>query len=209
MARGTSGTSGATCSSGSCWPEGGHNTSPHTDSHGLATWITVQEGLFGFGWLSRPTDDESREWAADPYAYTGGRWRYVILEPGQTVFFNSGTVHFVFRLADRGQTLALGGHVLQWSGIRRWIEVVTAQMVNPHITNEDMEWSAPKYVRVVADLVEKRARNGRVDDMGGPDEVNQLLALLKVGLLSRLPCSLHDPCPVPAPSPLPPAPLLK
>jgi hypothetical protein len=29
--------------------EGGHNTAPHTDSHGYSTWITVQEGHIGFG----------------------------------------------------------------------------------------------------------------------------------------------------------------
>jgi len=159
--------------------EGGHNTSPHTDSHGLATWISVQEGLFGFGWMSRPTEDETREWTADPHKFAGGRWRFVILEPGQTVFFNSGTVHFVFRL-KREQTLALGGHVLQWSGIERWIEVVSAQMNNPHITNEDMEWSAPKYVRVVADLVEKRLKCGRVDELGGTEAVERILGILKV-----------------------------
>lgn len=158
--------------------QGGHNTSPHTDSHGLGTWITVQEGLFGYGWLSRPTPDERAGWMADPQGYTGGRWCYLILEPGQTVFFNSGTVHFVFRLRSE-PTLALGGHILQWTGIERWLQVVAAQMRNPHITNEDMEWSAPKYVRLVARLVEMRLRNGRVMELGGEPAIRRLLTLLK------------------------------
>lgn len=159
--------------------QGGHNTSPHTDSHGLATWITVQEGLFGYGWLSRPTPEERDGWMADPQGFTGGHWCYLVLEPGQTVFFNSGTVHFVFRLRSE-HTLALGGHILQWTGIEQWLQIVAAQMRNPHITNEDMEWSAPKYVRIVARLVEMRLRNGRVDKMGGVAPMRRLLALLKV-----------------------------
>ncbi|EFX03349.1 hypothetical protein CMQ_5399 [Grosmannia clavigera kw1407] len=159
--------------------QGGHNTSPHTDSHGLATWITVQEGLFGYGWLSRPTPEEREGWMADPHGFTGGHWCYLVLEPGQTVFFNSGTVHFVFRLRSE-HTLALGGHILQWTGIERWLQIVAAQMRNPHITNEDMEWSAPKYVRIVARLVEMRLRNGRVTEMGGEAAMRRLLAMLKV-----------------------------
>jgi len=171
--------------------EGGHNTAPHTDSHGLATWISVQEGLFGFGWMSTPTDEERARWNAKPLEFVDARWRYVVLEPGQTVFFNSGTIHFVFRLCGK-QTLALGGHILQWSGIERWLSVVSAQMSNPDMTNEEMEWSAPKYVRLVADLVEQRLRNGRFEEMGGRATVERLVALLKV----------WDPDPeIPLPSP--------
>ncbi len=161
--------------------QGGHNTAPHTDSHGLATWITVQEGRFGFGWLSRPSAAERAAWMADPHGFTGGRWCFMVLDPGQTVFFNSGTVHFVFRLRAE-PTLALGGHVLQWTGIERWVRTVAEQMANPHITNEDMEWSAPKYVRVVARLVGLRLRRGRVDELGGEAAVRRLLALLQVSL---------------------------
>ncbi|KAK3371250.1 hypothetical protein B0T24DRAFT_628270 [Lasiosphaeria ovina] len=62
--------------------EGGHNTAPHTDSHGLATWITIQEGHFGFGWLSCPTQKERDEWMANPHSFTGGQWRYVVLTRG-------------------------------------------------------------------------------------------------------------------------------
>ena len=75
---------------------------------------------------------------ADPQHYTGGRWRYVVLKPSQTVFFNSGTIHFVFRPRGK-QTLALGGHILPWTGVERWLRVVIAQMQNTRITNEDMK----------------------------------------------------------------------
>ena len=47
----------------------------------------------------------------------------------------------------------LGGHILQWSRVDRWLEVVIAQMKNPGITNEDIEHSASKYVLAVGGLV--------------------------------------------------------
>jgi hypothetical protein len=159
--------------------EGGHNTAPHTDSHGLATWITIQEGHFGFGWLSCPTQKERDGWMANPHSFTGGQWRYVVLTRGQTVFFNSGTIHFVFRILGE-PTLALGGHILQWSGIKQWVRVVMDQMKNPHITNEDMVWSAPRYIRVVAELVANRVKNGRVEELGGKTAVDGFFAMVKV-----------------------------
>ncbi|KAK3349669.1 hypothetical protein B0T25DRAFT_548684 [Lasiosphaeria hispida] len=44
-------------------------------------------------------------WTADPHCYTGGRWRYVVLKTGQSVFFMPGTIHFCFpavRASDVG-----------------------------------------------------------------------------------------------------------
>jgi hypothetical protein len=159
--------------------EGGHNTAPHTDSHGLSTWITVQEGLFGFGWLSKPTQEERKAWITNPQEFTGGRWRFTLLTAGKTVFFPSGTIHFVFRLR-RGQTLALGGHILQWNGVERWISIVREQIKSPQITNEDVEWSAPKYVRVIAEMVKHRADNGRIAELGGKELVDSFFKQVEV-----------------------------
>lgn len=153
--------------------EGGHNTAPHMDSHGWSTWITIQEGNFGFGWLSRPTDKEREDWMASPLAYTGGNWRFAILKPGQTVFFPSGTIHFVFRLHDK-QTLALGGHLLQWTQLERWVEVIQWQLRNPNITNEELGKSPLKYLHMAEKLAANRVETfTRVQDMGGLEAVNQ------------------------------------
>lgn len=156
--------------------EGGHNTAPHMDSHGWSTWITIQEGNFGFGWLARPTEKEQEDWMKDPLAYTGGNWRFVILKPGQTVFFPSGTVHFVFRL-QAAQTLALGGHLLQWTALERWVQVILWQLKNPNITNEDLGKAPLKYIRSARKLVENRMANSRVTSMGGMPSVTRFLAL--------------------------------
>lgn len=159
--------------------EGGHNTAPHMDSHGWSTWITIQEGNFGFGWLARPTDEEQEEWMKDPLNYTGGNWRFVILKPGQTVFFPSGTVHFVFRLHAE-QTLALGGHLLQWTALERWVQIILWQLKNPNITNEDLGTAPLKYIRSARKLVEHRMANWRVTTMGGMSTVTRFMALATV-----------------------------
>lgn len=140
--------------------EGGHCTAPHTDSHGLATWITVQEGLFGFAWMSCATNEQRTTWMGDTEHYDlGQQWRYWILKPGQTVFFPSGTIHCVFRVQE-AQTLALGGHILQWSGVDRWMDVVSQQVEAPGSTNEDMAdvW---RWFPVVENLIQKRLERTR------------------------------------------------
>lgn len=156
--------------------EGGHNTAPHMDSHGWSTWITIQEGNFGFGWLARPTDEEQEGWMNAPLSYAGGNWRFVILKPGQTVFFPSGTVHFVFRLHAE-QTLALGGHLLQWTALERWVQIILWQLKNPNITNEDLGTAPLKYIRSARKLVEHRMANWRVTTMGGMPTVTRFMAL--------------------------------
>jgi len=72
------------------------------DSHGLATWITVQEGLVGL-----PNKKRRNGWPIRVTILAAGGDMF--LRPGQTVFFNSCTIHFVFRSCDK-QILALGGH---------------------------------------------------------------------------------------------------
>lgn len=138
--------------------EGGCLTAPHTDANGLETWITVQEGNFGFGW--KPKDQtEQDEWIADPLESTDGEWRYLVLQPGQTVFFGTGLIHYVFRLRDT-QTLALGGHILRWNGVCDWIDTLMNQLEHPDMINEDMDDTARKYVASVKKLVKQRIDQG-------------------------------------------------
>lgn len=158
--------------------EGGNNTAPHVDGNGYSTWITVQEGQIGFGWMSRCRGQEDA-WMSDPNNYTGGEWRYIILSPGDTVFFPSGTIHYVFR--KRGiQTFALGGHVLQWSGIEQWLQVLIAQIKSPDIANEDIGSAGLKHVHVVKELMRNRIAIGRMHSMGGPEVIARVNVLLKV-----------------------------
>ncbi|KAF2765975.1 hypothetical protein EJ03DRAFT_261772, partial [Teratosphaeria nubilosa] len=52
--------------------QGGALTEPHQDSHGYSTYITVNQGLVGYGWLARPTAEERAAWNRSNTQYIGG-----------------------------------------------------------------------------------------------------------------------------------------
>lgn len=157
--------------------EAGANTVPHQDSHGYSTYITANQGRIGFGWLSYPTAEERKSWTKDPASIPGDRYRYVVLNPGQTVYFPAGTVHFVFRLPSAGHTLAFGGHVLRCSNIVHWIRTMLEERSNPSITNEDLTSSAPGYLNRVEKFVLQAQKNGTLEKWGGAEEVEEFLRL--------------------------------
>ena len=159
--------------------QAGALTEPHQDSHGYSTYITVNEGRFGYGWLSNPTPDEKATWAHTHDSYIGGNWRYAVMRPGQTVFFPAGTVHFVFRLPAAGNTLAFGGHVLRCSQIVRWIKCLIDEKKMPNITNEDLTVSAPGYLDRVEKFVKQALKSGQVEKWGGREGIEEFLKLKK------------------------------
>jgi len=148
--------------------EGGVNTAPQMAKQALATWMTVQEGSVGFCWLSTQGQYGSNwyDWLAAPSDYTGGRWLYIVLKPGQSIFFKSGTVYFLFR-ARGCQTLALGGHVLQWSDASRWIIVLNALREKALLSTnrQEKERITTELPRVVGMLINDRVDNR--DKCGG------------------------------------------
>lgn len=103
----------------------------------------------------------------------------MVLRPGQTVYFEAGTIHFVFRL-EQHQTLLVGGHVLRWSRIESWMEVVLAQLRFPNTTNEDLQPSVRAYVKAVAQLVSEQLSLGRSDELGGKEAVARFFDLKTV-----------------------------
>ncbi|PSN58960.1 hypothetical protein BS50DRAFT_580338 [Corynespora cassiicola Philippines] len=108
----------------------------HEDSCGKATWLTVQQGQVGFGWR--------QAWSMNPADFTGGKLRY-------TVYFEAGTIHFVFRLSEH-PTLMLGGHI------------VVNQLRFPDTTNEDLLPHARR-------LIVEQKNIGRLDEIGGEEAV--------------------------------------
>lgn len=153
-------------------------TEPHQDSHGYNTYITVNQGIIGFGWLSNPTHDQRVAWRKDPAAFVNGEWRYKILRPGETVYFPSGTVHFVFRHPNEGDTLAFGGHVLRCSQIVRWVETLLEEKATAsEITNEDLSESAPGYLARMEKFVLQARKTGRVELWGGEAAIEEFLKL--------------------------------
>jgi hypothetical protein len=106
----------------------------------------------------------------------------VVLRPSQTIYFKAGTIHFVFRLAQH-QTLLVGGHVLRWSRIDLWLEIVCNQLRFPNATNEDLLPSTPAYVEAIAQLVLEQQSLGRVGELGGEKAVTRFFDLKKVSWL--------------------------
>jgi hypothetical protein len=152
--------------------EPGAHTAPHQDSNGYGTFITVSEGEVGFGWLSRPTDQDLEDWSKDLSRFRGGSWRYVVLRPRQTVYFEPGTVHWVFRMTGDGrQTMAIGGHVLRCSSIAKWARVVAMQLEKPKVANEKITKTAASYLLAVAGLVKQAENVGALETFGGEETV--------------------------------------
>ena len=152
-------------------------TEPHQDSHGYSTYITLNQGVVGFGWLSNPTASEREAWRSGPATFTAGSWRYIILRPGQTIFFPCGTVHFVFRLHSVGDTLAFGGHVLRCSQIVSWVKCMLEEREAPAITNEDITSSAPGYLERVEKFVRQARISGNGEKWGGEAAIEEFLLL--------------------------------
>ncbi|KAK5681224.1 hypothetical protein LTS10_006986 [Elasticomyces elasticus] len=157
--------------------QAGALTEPHQDSHGYSTYITINEGIVGFGFLSQPTEEEREAWSQNHDRYIGGRWRYVVLRPGMTVYFPAATIHTVFRHPKAGNTLAFGGHVLRCSQIVRWIKVLLAEQVNEFITNEALSLSAPGYLSRVEKFVKQALKDGKEEKWGGKDAIEEFLSL--------------------------------
>ncbi|KAI7551180.1 hypothetical protein KC331_g2711 [Hortaea werneckii] len=160
--------------------QAGALTEPHQDSHGYNTFITINQGIFGYGWLSDPTVEQRAAWAASPDHDVDGRWRYAILRPGQTVYFPTATIHFVFRLPAAGNTLAFGGHVLRNSQIVRWVKCLIDEKKDPNLANEDLTVSAPAYLGRVSKFVKQALKRGdevEMEKWGGKDAILEFLKL--------------------------------
>ncbi|KAK5110395.1 hypothetical protein LTR85_001273 [Meristemomyces frigidus] len=127
--------------------EAGFPTPPHMDGNGFETWITVMEGDIGFVWWHQPEKDALDRWAGNTHFPQEGNWCFLVLGPGDTVFFPSGTVHAVLRQCrdqhfgtwgQNGRTFAYGGHLLRYSRIATFSSVMRWQMEHPGVTNEEV-----------------------------------------------------------------------
>jgi hypothetical protein len=74
-----------------------------------------------------------------------------------------------------------GGHVLRWSRIPLWIDVLRKQLSSPDTSNEDLPSQLVRtYVDAVAQLVKDRAERGMNSGIAA-----SFLGLKNVGTLSR------------------------
>lgn len=142
--------------------EGGYNIAPRMEIHGFSTWITVQEGELGFGWMTHPTPEERWAFIADNLG-AAGCWRYVVLRPGDTVFIPPGTAHFVFRTRYK-QTLVVTGPIMQWSTgtWKHWKNVTEDRLRSGIMPMDDVRSNVPRFATVVRCL--RRSRGWSEED---------------------------------------------
>ena len=57
-------------------------------------------------------------------------------------------------------------------------------MKNPATTNEEMNTTAPKLVRMVAKLVSAKVNDGRIEELGGVDAVERFFESVEVRMAS-------------------------
>ncbi|CAG7565204.1 unnamed protein product [Fusarium equiseti] len=152
--------------------EGGNHTLMHVDPFGLATFITVQQGEVGFGWIVNATMQDYLDIHKTVVPNSlKEKARYMILRPGQTVFMPSGTIHFVFRKNDTS-TLATGGHVLTWKSVVKWLRVMKMQELSTARTDKDVTAKETKaYIDVLTRVLRNHGYHGITPRQDGYDEV--------------------------------------
>ncbi|RFN44508.1 atp synthase subunit alpha [Fusarium flagelliforme] len=152
--------------------EGGNYTPMHVDPFGLATFITVQQGEVGFGWImdAKTQDYLDIHKTLIPNSLKE-KTRYMVLRPGQTVFMPSGTIHFIFRKNDT-PTLATGGHVLTWKSILKWLRVMKIQELSTARVDKDVTAKETKaYIDVLTRVLRNHGYHGLVPRQDGYDAV--------------------------------------
>ncbi|KAL6923979.1 hypothetical protein FSST1_001253 [Fusarium sambucinum] len=118
--------------------EGGNHTGMHVDTHGLATFITVQQGEIGFGWIAHDTPQDRLDIHKDKIPDSLKRKaRFIVLRPGETVYMPSGTIHFIFR-RQAIPTMATGGHILTWKSIPKWLSIMKMQELSQEPVEADV-----------------------------------------------------------------------
>ncbi|KAF2105708.1 hypothetical protein BDV96DRAFT_655370 [Lophiotrema nucula] len=147
-------------------------TLEHEDPLAPDTYLALQKGELGIGWVSRAGEEEVAAFSENPQESDAlfPKIRYLRLEAGQTVYFPAGTIHFVFRAKD-ARTLITGGHVMRWSRIQEWMANTLNQVRHPNIASDAVLPHAEHYVTAVASLVQSREREGRVDEIGGREAI--------------------------------------
>ncbi|KAM0231988.1 hypothetical protein ACHAP5_010881 [Fusarium lateritium] len=160
---------------------GGCHTSSHVDATGIGVYLNIHEGLFGFGWIAVQNIDDVRAWHKGPLSVKHLA-RYVVLRPGQTIFFPTGTIHFVFRLEDhyQGQTFGTGGNILLWHGIMDWLTVLRRQELDKSGQYGDVTAAFTRpYVKTMLEMMNACITTNDVEDVGVMEEAIRIAAILK------------------------------
>ncbi|KAF5661067.1 ATP synthase subunit alpha [Fusarium denticulatum] len=165
--------------------EGGNHTATHVDYWGFATYLTVHKGSLGFGWIDIQTVENLREWEKDPLSEEVAKMaRYVVLQPRQTIYIPSGTIHFVFR-AEEQRTMQTFGDILVWSCIRQWLRVLKRQELSlsmERATRKAVEYYTLPLKAIIAQLLKSDTEenlNRYIHHIGGVDIAREIVETIE------------------------------
>ncbi|RGP62530.1 atp synthase subunit alpha [Fusarium longipes] len=144
---------------------GGCHTPSHIDPARLGTYLTVHKGYFGFGFIATENSNDIQSWLSDP-ASVKHLAQYVVLRPGQTVFFPSRTIDFVFRLNDH-QTFATSGSILLWHGIMDWLQILKRQELNKTLFSDITPALTKNYVKAMETIIDACIKHNDLEYVGG------------------------------------------
>ena len=162
------------------------------DGNGYATYLTVVEGEVGFAWIYNPSIELLERWSREGDR-TAAHWLYVVLRPGDTIFFGPGTVHSVIRAARdignshwglNGRTYMTGGHVLRRSKIAQWAQLAAWQLKKEAdgfpITNEDIQATTVQLFEAIASRLQSVQSRSDSDKWGGHQAIQAFNASARV-----------------------------
>lgn len=152
--------------------QGGVNSPPCINIHGRGMYLTVHEGPLGIGWISNPTTSQRHNWM-DDLKSIAHLTRYVVLTPGQTIWLPPGIIHFMFRAQD-SPTLATGGYVLQWSGVKAILSTIW-EYLNVYDVDIRTRASLRLWTVTIKDLVDTCTELNDLEHIGGPKEAHDIL----------------------------------
>jgi hypothetical protein len=98
--------------------------------------MTVQQGTLGVGWVCTTSRDETLACLKDPVRCCRGALRYVVISAGQSIYLPCGLTYFLYRPFTMDiPTFVLGGYLLSYSDVDRWLQTLKDQIRFPRIVD--------------------------------------------------------------------------
>jgi hypothetical protein len=157
----------------------GSGTMTHQDHCGFWTWVMVEEGK-KLWLICQMSGDDRKRFAEEGVAFTGGRWIYVWLMPGDILIIPPGTVHVVFTPVD---TLCVGGNAWSQKRMGDTMRYMAFEKAHPNVTNDDEVVQLPELLEKVSRLINSTAS---IAKFGGKEQMEMFTHYYKVRNLKNI-----------------------
>jgi hypothetical protein len=158
----------------------GSGTMTHQDHCGFWTWLKIEEGK-KLWLMCHLSEDDRKSFAKDGPAFTGGRWFYIWLEPGDILIMPPGTVHAVFTPVD---TLCIGGNAWSQKHMGDSMKSIAFETAHPKVTNDDEVIQLPDLLERISQQMELAVSAASIATFGGEGQIKMFTYYYKVLALS-------------------------